>query len=294
MLLHVTNGESTAVTLRETSLGGDVLPWRDVLNEGPLLREGFREARAAFLSASGWGEEHALLEDFAARDRALEDALATGADVVLWFEHDLYDQLQLLQILTLLGGHDGELINVAMFLGSLTANELEALSPQRHPVTDDIRELAHRGWEAVTAPEPTAIEALLDGDTSALPFLAGALRRFLEELPDTESGLSRSERQMLELLEAEPRTPFDLFLASQSREEAPYDGDMWFFQRLADLQPLVTVSGKAEVTDVGREVLAGVADRVEVLGLDRWLGGTHLSPDNVWRWDREAGQVERR
>jgi hypothetical protein len=259
------------------------------LNEGPLLREGFREGRAAFLSASGWGEEDALLEDFEARDRAL----AAGTDVVLWFEHHLYDQLQLLQVVTLLDAHDAELINVAQFLGSLTAKELEALSPQRHPVTDDMRALAHRGWDAVTAPEPTAIESLLGDDMSALPFLAGALRRFLEELPDTKTGLSRSERQMLELLEAEPRTPFDLFLASQSREEAPYDGDMWFFQRLADLQPLVTVSGKAEVTDAGREVLAGAADRVEMLGLDRWLGGTHLSADNLWRWDREAGKVER-
>ena len=33
MLLHVTNGDSAAGTLRETSLGGDVLAWRDVLNE---------------------------------------------------------------------------------------------------------------------------------------------------------------------------------------------------------------------------------------------------------------------
>src|SRR4051812_11067384 len=55
--LHVTNGDSAAITLRETSVEGAVLPWRDVLNEGPLLREGFNEARAAFLSASGWGDE---------------------------------------------------------------------------------------------------------------------------------------------------------------------------------------------------------------------------------------------
>jgi hypothetical protein len=293
MLLHVTNGDSTAITLRETSLGGYVLAWRDVLNEGPLLRDGFLEARAAFLSACGWGEERVLLDDFEARDRQLATALADGADIVLWFEHDLYDQLQLLQVITLIDGHDAELIDVATFLGAHTADELEALWPQRRPVTDDMRELARLGWDAVSAPEPTAIESLLDGDTSALPFLAAALRRFLEELPDVESGLSRSERQMLELLEAEPRTPFDLFLANQGREEAAFDGDVWFFQRLADLQPLVAVEGKAEVTDLGREVLAGSADRVDMLGIDRWLGGTHLRPDNLWRWERTTGKVVR-
>jgi hypothetical protein len=37
-------------------------------------------------------------------------------------------------------------------------------------------------------------------------------------------------------------------------------------------------------------VLRGESDRVELLGLDRWLGGTHLTAQNAWRWDR----VERR
>ena len=34
--LHVTNGESAANTLRRTALGGAVLPWQDVLHEGPV------------------------------------------------------------------------------------------------------------------------------------------------------------------------------------------------------------------------------------------------------------------
>ena len=293
-MLHVTNGDSAAGTLRETSLGGDVLAWRDVLNEGPLLNDGFLEGRAAFLSSYGWGDESALLADFEARDRRLAASVADEDDVVLWFEHDLYDQLQLLQVLTLVGEHDAELLNVGTYLGALTADALEELWPQRRPLTDDVRLLARGAWAAVCSPEPTAIESLLDADTSALPFLAGALHRFLEELPDVTTGLSRSERQMLELLDAEPRTPFDLFLATQSREEAAFDGDMWFFQRLADLQPLVEVSGKAELTDLGREVLAGSADRVDVLGIDRWLGGTHLRPDHLWRWDPATGKVVRR
>src|SRR5262245_5129214 len=36
LLLHVTNGESAGNTLRQTALGGAVLPWQDVLHEGPL------------------------------------------------------------------------------------------------------------------------------------------------------------------------------------------------------------------------------------------------------------------
>jgi len=43
------------------------------------------------------------------------------------------------------------------------------------------------------------------------------------------------------------------------------------------------------ITDTGRRVLAGELDRVQVAGLDRWLGGTHLTPANAWR--REDGRV---
>ena len=35
-LLHITNGESAGNTLRQTALGGAVLPWQDVLHEGPV------------------------------------------------------------------------------------------------------------------------------------------------------------------------------------------------------------------------------------------------------------------
>src|SRR3954451_3293247 len=44
-LLHVTNGESAGNTLRQTALGGAVLPWHDTLHEGP--RAGAATAGAA-------------------------------------------------------------------------------------------------------------------------------------------------------------------------------------------------------------------------------------------------------
>ena len=55
---------------------------------------------------------------------------------------------------------------------------------------------------------------------------------------------------------------------------------------LAGATPLVALTdGSAAITDAGRRVLAGEADRVELRGIDRWVGGTHLVPAAVWRWD---------
>ena len=328
--LHVTNGESAGKTLRRSAVRGDVLPWQDVLNEGPvpaLAQPELRAVRARFLSECGWGSVNAIRDALAQRDRLLESALRDRRPVVLWFEHDLYDQVQLLQVLANAAdlGFDPErvaLVNVGSFegrpdfhgLGELAADELESLWPLRRPVTAELAALGRRSWEALRAPEPGAIEDFLATDSTELPFLASALHRLLEELPDSRNGLSRSERQLLESLADGARTPRRLFVASQEREDAPFDGDAWFWRRLAALgkgvRALVTLEHGAPVptppplgdartfaaarfalTGDGREVLDGRADRVALLGIDRWLGGTHLHPDHVPRWDRAAGRV---
>src|SRR5262249_51201147 len=199
----VTNGESAGNTLRRTALGGAVLPWQDVLVEGPVPNvpaPELRTVRARFLSDCGWGNAGTLRDALERRDRIFEQALADRHHVVLWFEHDLFDQLQLVQALAQADEHGFdterlELVGVGSFagrpdfhgLGELTVDELETLWPLRRPVTDELAAEGARAWAAVRAPEPTAIETLIESDTSALPFLAAALRRLLEELPDSRT-----------------------------------------------------------------------------------------------------------
>jgi hypothetical protein len=47
------------------------------------------------------------------------------------------------------------------------------------------------------------------------------------------------------------------------------------------------------VTAAGERVLRSEADRVELLGIHRWVGGTHLRTENLWRWDGTAVRRER-
>jgi len=327
-VLHVTNGESAGNTLRQTGLGGAVLSWRDVLYEGPLPAgppERQREARAAFLSECGWGSRPALLDSFERRDRLLLRSLEDGRQVVLWFEHDLYDQLQLLDVLALVAESDVpfdtlELIVVGSFpgrpgfrgLGELSASELESLWGARAPATAAVAALAAEVWEAVRAPTPegVALFAAAPRGLEGLPFAAAALQRLLDELPGVRDGLSGTERRALAAVAQGAATPVDAFLVSQSAEETPFLGDAWFFRALAslgsgearlvetaagDALPLPPPLGDAQTfgrlplrpTRNGARVLAGKADRVALLGLDRWVGGTHLVPGAVWRWDGE-------
>jgi hypothetical protein len=310
-MLHVTNGDSVAVPLRQTALEGDSFAWRDAYHEGPV-RSGERsrmiDARAVFLASCGWGDEDAIRDDLLARDARFVDALLEGREIVLWFEHDLYDQLQLTDVLALAGetGFDPEqleLIEVGTFpgrpgfrgLGELDPPQLESLWPQRRAVTDEDTAGAQLAWEAVRGADPRGLLAVRLDPPASRPFLAAALARLLEELPGVHDGLSRTERQLLRLLDDGPLLTGALFVASQDLEEAPFHGDAWILRTLAELEgptPLVSLTeGSAAITDAGRSVLAGEADRVGLLGIDRWVGGTHLVPGAVWRWDAAAARL---
>src|SRR6185436_3949063 len=118
--LHVTDGESVASTLRTTPLPGVVLSWDDVLHVGPLAFEPgeCRSVRAAFLAEHGWGDRASIEVDLARRDELLDLAVNGANPVVLWFEHDLFDQLQLIQILARLdSAAHVELIQAGDYLG---------------------------------------------------------------------------------------------------------------------------------------------------------------------------------
>jgi hypothetical protein len=314
-MLHVTNGDSAVTGIEATGVGGDVLPWRDALHEGPvpagLDGAQLRAVRARFLAERGWGAADAIEADMRARDERLAAALERDEVVVLWFEHDLYDQLQLLQVLDAVNGSaEVEAILPDRFLGAMGAAELAALWPDRAAVRPGQVALARLAWEAVRAPGPQAIEALLDTHTAALPHLGPALRRLLEELPAVGDGLARTERQALEALAGGALAPHDVFLATQRAEEAPFLGDSWMWDRLSELgggkrRLVQTTAGEAlgpppprpgsesfaaqelELTERGRAVLAGEADRAALLALDRWVGGIHVTgPEPAWRWDR--------
>lgn len=287
-MLHLTNGDVAASLLRRTGVSGDVVPWRDVLHEGPvpagLPLERMSETRARFIAACRWGELTDVLRQFGARDAALRAARR----VTLWFEHDLYDQLQLLQILATIAQQTGttaHLIAIDAFpgvepfegLGQLTIAQLASLWPKRRPVTPAQLALATRAWKAFTSPDPLALPALLATDLTALPLLRPALERLLEEYPAEPGGLSRTDRQILEAVR-DGHTQFeDVFRATQRREAAPFHGDASLRLHVDALisarTPLLT-RAPYQLTDAGARVLAGELDARPLL--DRWIGGVHL------------------
>jgi hypothetical protein len=314
--LNITNGDIAVGTLSEAGIPGKIIPWRDVLHEGPvdssLSLAALSKRRARFIAERGWAGLTQATGGFAERDRAIQKL--DGIDeVVLWFEDDLYDQLQLIQLLdffarTPLNGKKVSMVVVDGYIPPLSAAKIGELDAGRPAVTSAQFELAKRAWKAFGSDDPRSILTMLTEDTSALPYLAAALKRHLEEFPSVENGLSRSEHEALSAISEGHTTPVAAFLDVAKRQESVFLGDSifwWYLERLSgrknalltwsDGTPVVAptpttsrefVKRKLKLTPFGREVLSARKDWQALDPSPRWLGGVEIAPGKrLWRWD---------
>lgn len=319
--LIITNGDSAAQRMREARIPGEIVPWRDILHEGPvpagLKLEDLSAVRAQFLAQRGWIPEADLRYAFSERDALIRDH-ARFKTVILWFEHDLYDQLQLLQVLDFFAGEDRRqglyLIQAGRYLGQENPRTLKSHFHLMQPVTDEHFDLARSAWGGFRSPSPEPWAALLRDSTGALPFLRSAMLRLLDELPDHRSGLSRTEATIVKLIDAGVRTPRDLYQGFVDTEEAFFLGDWSFFHNLDQLgvggAPLIAgfnglhfspalpepardayFALELGLTHLGYSVLSGGTDALRHRKVSRAIGGFHLHSAAPWRWDHLARRL---
>ena len=333
--LHVANGTCTTRLIEAAGIPGRLSIWADPLHEGPvpgkLTDDELLDVRGRYLA----GPADITFKAWTGRDPSLDPindlrewrrAIAQHAsydELILWYEHDLFDQLNLIQLLAwirtcLPAAKPVSLVCIGSFpgrpqfkgLGELTPDELAPLLETRQRVGEPQYVLAERAWQAFREPAPEALDEFRLGDTSALPYLAAAVTRFLQEYPWTGDGLSRSERRLLELAAGDGVALSKAFPRMSDGERAYYITD----GALADLAeelsattpPLLTfvvtqttggkgLRGSVTLTDAGRAVLAGRQDRVALCGVDRWLGGVHLrGNETAWRWDDARQRIVER
>ena len=322
-MLHILNGSSTEQTLRQTTIAGDLFSFRDALIAGPAP-EGLDESSWRLRRAEHLSENYGASKDECERDlfRQMEmlRSFEKHDEIVLWFEHDLFCQLNLLYLLNWfgnleLGNTRLSLINVGAFpgkenfrgIGELNADELASLFPERREVTDVEFKLAQAAWKAFCSANPTSIEALLETDTSALPFLSKALHAHLRRFPSTRNGLGKVENQSLELIADGHERFIDLFPRFVDAQPVYGLGDAQVWRTLFKLSsamfPLLTTRNENpdpvnpettfKLTDAGRAVFKGDADYLKLNEIDEWFGGVHLHGSNQrWRWDEERERLK--
>ncbi len=323
--LIITNGDSAAALLRAARYQANILPWRDVLHDGPVPQtsgdhandlEQLSAVRATFLANAFGQQRKELDQSFVQRDQRLR-AHSAYDEVTLWFEHDLYDQLQLLQILSFFHREERtgslQLVQADDYLGCQTEKSIRRFEAMKAQISSEQLCLADALFEAFRQSTPEQLAGFLKRDLGTLPYMASALRRQFEELPSAADGTSRSQHQALQLIRHGDLSPKRLFEQSQGYEDAVFMGDLSFWCCLEELVfnrfPLVQglpfrfveaadrdqqkryLNAALTLTDIGESVLAGKADHADINVIDRWLGGTHIAGDEIWRWDRDIREL---
>lgn len=329
--LHLRCGGDIRATLRDAGFAGDFLEHSNPYCQGPLPAGADLVAVRARFVAEAYGAVMGLTEAAALeRLRAEEDALArAGLDhprVVLWMEHDSYDQLVLARCLARFAEAGAppalELVSVNHFpgserfvgLGQLPAEALRLLWARRRPLSRADLDHGRRAWDALRAEDPRPLAEIARRAAPGLPDLGPALLRHLRELPWTSDGLSLTERLVLGIL-AEGRQTVGRVFSRLTRgvEPMPWLGDVM-------LLPIVEAMARARVpalafadappdlpsgtpwaerpldlTEAGGAVLAGGVDWLSLGPPERWVGGVRVAPGGpVWRWDEAAGAPARR
>lgn len=318
--LHIRCGDDIRDRLVEAGIGGDYLSFADPAWLGPPpASNAWIAGRAALIAERTGLPRQKVRLDLGDAYWRLARAPADYERIVLWFEHDLYDQAALARVLAGFALRKKlprlELIAVDRFrgikrfvgLGQLSPAQLAALWLRRKPVGRRQIALGARAWAALRASTPEPLEALCKSDLRALPFLKAALQRQLQELPWTADGLSLTERNALAALARGSRSAAEVYADAQTkRDPLPFMGDLFFWSVLRDLieapRPPIAVSAATRraawhkrvlrLTPAGKSLLAGKLDWQSTNPLERWVGGIaigHGAP--AWRWNPRARRV---
>ena len=157
--LHVANGTCTTRTIEAAGIPGACSLWADPLYEGPvpggLADADLLQVRTKFLSGPGGVTPAAFVGSDPTLDpindmrhwRAVIERQESYEELILWFEHDLFDQLNLIQLLAWVrhrvpASKPVSLISIGSFpgrpdfkgLGELTVDELASLFETRQPI----------------------------------------------------------------------------------------------------------------------------------------------------------------
>ena len=205
------NGEGTAYGFRKSGLSDDLVIWNEALVEGPvsspLFSDGFFKARRDFFRSEFvdqydtvfLGEFRKLLE---VKDRPL----------ILWFEHDLFCQVNLIALLSWIwGNHRGpvSLISINKHpnhpffqgLGQLSPTELADLYPDRLDIPGEVAQFADQIWKSYSGPDPIQLFKLIfeEDHPQELPFLKSSFTEHFRRFPSAESGLNQVQEQILSM-----------------------------------------------------------------------------------------------
>lgn len=319
--LHILNGDGTAAPFSKSKLAEeDTLIWREAMMEGPIHEsKDFWRTRGLYFSKmyKRYGESASSYFKKVIQENAKLEKLSEYTHVVLWFEFDVFCQINLLFLLNHLSGLEIDHLQLSVVspgqeqeganfhgMGEGTPEKIEQWYSQRVEVSDEMLKKAQELWKVYNSDTPEQLDTIVSaGEIEFFPHLRKSFAAHLSRYPSFKNGLNTIEQALLDIIEEKKPTKIGHILRPFWELHSVYGlGDSQLVNYLEKLSPmLVTFNGESikafteeqvldfngeiELTELGKAVRAGNRDWLEYGYPNEWLGGVHLAVGKpLYRW----------
>jgi len=272
--LHILNGDSTLPILEKSGIKGDVVVWRELLCEGPLHKE--------VGSDDFWINRYAYFQDEIGVSRIeyydktikeivkLEDVSGYN-EVVLWFEFDLFCQVNLLALCSYLldnyvkktnyylictGKVEGE--KRLQSLSDFSPSDFKTLFENKITLSKASLEFAKESWNIYVENDSNKLKRFDFNQNSKFQYLQLAMNQHFNRLP-TENGLNQIENKIIEIINSNLFSENEIvrkLLIWQQNETAYGFGDLQYFQYLKKLNTYFSIKDSLYyLNEVGKTVV---------------------------------------
>jgi hypothetical protein len=214
--LHITNGHDLTDYLQELDIKGDILTWQEMLCEGPteeyIDSETFFKVRKAFLN--DFYEIEVNDDELKSEIQSLSHT-ESYSEIVLWFEFDLFCHINLIAVISLLAQKNVQLPLYLVCSGrvedekdlkalsELTPNQLLAHYHSKIKLNTDDIDLAKTLWTIYCGKDHNLFKPYIVKKSSFI-YINNCLKAHINRFPDSKTGLSALEQNILEIIKKYP------------------------------------------------------------------------------------------
>lgn len=290
-ILHITNGDSTTSYLKSLKIKGEFITWREMLCEGKTSHdvgsEDFWKTRFDFLKKSYKISKKTFI-DFTLKEYRLLCQKKHQEEIVLWFEHDLFCQINMIAVLSWLNRYrkgvptylvcsgDVENFNKRLGLAELNKEQIQEHYQNKVLLKQDDIEYADYIWQLYCSDSPLRLETVYKfNPMSPFKYLSEALESHLKRFPSLSNGLNEIENHILHTVATEqPETKKQLIGSLLKQQSVHGYGDTQYLRKLEELKKLFTSFNPVKLNRKGKQVLENQLNFYrEIRTEDTFLGG---------------------
>jgi len=211
------------------------------------------------------------------------------------------DRVELVQFESLPNRH-------ARVIGMGELNEAHMRNhPDAIPLAPGVCETYLASWDALTSPDPQALEFFAEKHASASEWLKDAMRLMLRRFPDVRTGLPHWDFRLLAHVHEHGPSAMQVigFTMTENWDDADLVGDYYLFGRLLKMGaenlpvPLLELRGEktnmrtteVHITPFGLDVLEGRASNFPANPIEDWAAGVRLSSIRGPLWFKDGDRL---